>query len=144
MPITVFFDIGNTLVGGSSWMPGAQACLDALRAQGVHLGLISNTGSLTRPELTASLPGDFSFADFEPSIVLLSSEVGIEKPNPEIFRRAVSLSASPPGDCVFVGENLVETWAAQTVGMRALRVVHFPQDLERLTQILDSTQGTGG
>ncbi|MDJ0945591.1 MAG: HAD family hydrolase [Kiloniellales bacterium] len=136
MPITVFFDIGDTLVGGSSWMPGARDCLGALSTAGLPLGLISNTGNLTRPQLAAGLPGDFSFDDFRPALVLLSSEVNVEKPDPAIFRLAVGRAAVPPEDCVFVGENLVETWAAQAVGLRALRVARFPQDLQGLARML--------
>ncbi len=136
MPVTVFFDIGDTLVRDASWVPGARACMGALRAQGACLGIISNTGAMTRPELAALLPGDFDFDEFVPPIVLLSSEVGLEKPDPEIFRLALSRSETPPGDCLFVGENLEETWVAQTLGMRAVRVARFPDDFETITLVL--------
>lgn len=136
--LAAFFDIGETLVQDSSWLPGAKDFIDTLRADGQRVGLISNTGALSRAELSALLPNDFSFDQFEPSLVLLSSEVGIEKPDPRIFLHAVAVSGTHPWDCVFVGERLLETWAAQAVGMRAIRVARFPQDFVSIKELLSS------
>ncbi|MDJ0950716.1 MAG: HAD-IA family hydrolase [Alphaproteobacteria bacterium] len=136
VPTTVFFDIGDTLVRSASWLEGAQACLDALRAQGARLGIISNTKSMNRSELKALLPGDFDFDDFDPALVVLSSEVGLEKPDPRIFLHAVRVSGSQPSECVFVGEVVEETWAAQAIGMRAIRVAHFPLDFKEIMRVL--------
>lgn len=136
MPINAFFDIGKTLVRNSEWLPGSRACIYALRLQGARLGIISNTGSMTRSELAALLSNDFDFGHFHSSIVLLSSEVGLEKPDPRMFLRAISASASASQRCVFVGEDLEETWVAQSVGIRAIRVAHFPRDFDTITQLL--------
>ena len=136
MPINVLFDIGKTLVRDSAWLPGSRACIDTLRLQGVRLGIISNTGSMTRSELAALLPDDFDFGQVHSSIVLLSSEVGLEKPDPRIFLHAIDASASAPQECVFVGEDLEETWVAQAVGIRAIRVAHFPYDFDKIDRLL--------
>lgn len=134
--VAVFFDIGSTLVDRNfNWIDGARMCVATLRGAGVPLGLISNTGILARDELRVLLPADFNFDQFEPDLVVLSSEFGSEKPNPAIFRHAVAQSGRIPADCVFVGEDLRETWAAQFVGMRCVRVHQFPLDFNILAEL---------
>lgn len=119
----VFFDIGDTLVvSGQGWVAGAESVLAELRTLKLRLGLISNTGKLKRKDLLPLLPQNFDFALFEPALVILSSEVKVEKPDPEIFRLAINASGLSPGECLFCGENFGETLVAQKVGMRAARV----------------------
>jgi putative hydrolase of the HAD superfamily len=131
---TLFFDLGDTLVRQVTitplrfdWIPGAADLLRRLRLAQVPLGLISNSGNLTRAQLLAMLPSDFSFDLFETDLVLLSSEVNIEKPDLRIFRLAMSRAQNSdkprlslqidPHHCLFVGESLKEVIAAQQVGM---------------------------
>src|SRR3954451_6275124 len=130
----VFFDLGETLVHtpDRSWIPGAQAVLAAARAAGLRLGVISNTGDLSRVELAALLPADFDWGAFEDALVILSSEAGVEKPSPEIFRKAADASGGPPSACLFCTEDLADTLAAQRAGMIAARVQPPPRsDLGR-------------
>lgn len=124
MPIQVaFFDIGNTLVDRrNNWMPGAQNVLGELKTKGVRLGLISNTGNLDRDQLQDLLPGDFDFDVFEEGLVILSSEVGVEKPNLGIFLLAVQHAGVSPWETAFIGEELDQAHAAQSAGMRSLRI----------------------
>ena len=93
----LFFDLGDTLVRRVSvtptrfdWIPGAEALVKRLRLSNLPLGLISNTGSLTRQQLLAMMPGGFQFDLFQAEMIVLSSEVSIEKPDPRIFRLAIS------------------------------------------------------
>ncbi len=138
----LFFDLGDTLVEADRsspgelrfrWLPGARETLVELAAAGLRLGLISNTGSFGRDDLLAMLPADFEWSLFDAPLVVLSSEVGLEKPDLRIFRLALqraqehddpeqTLGIDPP-DCLFCGEALGETLAAQRVGMRAARVL---------------------
>src|SRR5262249_35722209 len=99
----IFFDIGMTLVAKDTtkWTPGAKALLAELSAANLRLGIISNTGNLTRAQLTALLPPDFDFNTFEPDLVLLSSEVGIEKPDLAIFRKAIERAQVPAAQCLY-------------------------------------------
>jgi len=132
----VFFDLGDTLVEstgvpppepGFRWLPGARECLVNLRERGRQVGLLSNTGSLDRPTLKSMLPHDFEWDLFDENTVILSSEVGIEKPDVRIFRLALcraqeSLDRAAawrigPGECLFCGESLIETLIAQQAGM---------------------------
>jgi len=119
-----FFDLGDTLVVSAdrSWVPGAKAALTELRARGLRLGVISNTGDLSRAQLTQLLPADFDWAAFDPKLVILSAEVGVEKPSPEIFQRAVAEAGVAAAACLFCTENLTDTLAAQRVGMLGARI----------------------
>ncbi len=134
--LAVFFDIGDTLVSQLDWQDGAQVCLNQLRAEGARLGTISNTDGLSRQDLAAHLPVDFDFSRFDDHLVLLSSELGIEKPDPAIFRKAINLAGLDARNCIFVGEDLSEILAAQAVGMRTCRVTQFPRDFEILCEFL--------
>ena len=122
----VFFDIGDTLVKRGSergyvWIDGAREAIATLQEAGVRVGLISNTGDLTREYLFATLmPADFNPGRFEQPLIILSSEVGVEKPDPGIYRRAIEAAAVDPGATMFCAETLSHVIAAQAVGMRAV------------------------
>ena len=127
----VFFDLGDTLVAGATgsrqFVRGAKDALAALRAKGIRLGVISDTGTLTRAELLARrLPADFNFDLFDAALVILSSEVGVDKSSPAVFELAVSRAALEPAECLFCTENLEHTLTAQAVGMRAARTLPPP------------------
>lgn len=133
----VFFDIGDTLIGNKQWVPGAKDILNSLRKNQVRVGLISNTGTWTRDQLEKRLPEDFDFADFEEGLVLLSSEVGIEKPKITMFSLAVHHAGVAPSKTLFVCENLRETMAAQSAGMMAARINGTERDYQSLTSWLE-------
>jgi FMN phosphatase YigB (HAD superfamily) len=122
---TIFFDLGYTLVDTKrrAWLPGMKEGLDRLRAHNLRLGIISNTGDFTRDQLKEKyLPPDFAFSDFEDPLVILSGEVGLKKPDPEIWRLAAQRANERIDACLFVGEDLTETWFAQEAGMRSVRI----------------------
>jgi len=133
-PQIIFFDLGDTLVKSPrTWLPGVKAALTSLKATGFRLGIISNTtGLATRTAILNILPTDFDIAVFEPALVLFSSEVGIEKPKKAIFAKAAVAAGIPAGDCLYCSENSVETLVAQSVGMRALRIITGSDDLTKL------------
>lgn len=122
--LAAFFDLGDTLVRSAdrSWLAGAKKALRAAKAAGLRLGIISNTGDLDRAQLSELLPEDFDWGDFEPALVILSSEVGVEKPSPEIFLKAVAASGAGPAECLFCTEDLTDALAAQRAGMIVARV----------------------
>ena len=137
----VFFDLGETLTTqGRRWVQGAKALVEALRLKDYRLGIISNTtGLASRAEILNLLPVDFSLAAFESTLVLFSSEVGVEKPDPKIFRLAIDRAGLPAIDCLFCGENPNEITAAHTAGMLSYRVHSPPQsDFAQLEAWLDS------
>lgn len=138
---TIFFDLGDTLVktvNTKTWLPGAKALLASLKLKGFRLGIISNTGALApRQAILDILPADFDSSLFETSLVLFSSEIGIEKPKKDVFEKAIALANVQPGHCLYCSENIVETLVAQHVGMRSVRVQVAPNsDLANLEQRL--------
>ena len=48
------------------------------------------------------------------SHVFLSSELGADKPDPEIFRRALRLSGAQPNDTLHVGDDPDRDWKGAT------------------------------
>jgi FMN phosphatase YigB (HAD superfamily) len=127
----ILFDLGNTLVTRPRlWVPGAKEALSLLKDAEIPVGIISNTGTLTREQLlNEHLPVDFSFEDFSPELITLSSEVGFEKPSLAIFALAAERGGYLPGQLLFVDENISQVLAAQRTGMLALRV-RIEQDVE--------------
>jgi putative hydrolase of the HAD superfamily len=95
------------------------ALLEALRARGLKLALVSNTASpqwLLEPILERQ--GLVQRVD----AVVLSSEVGKRKPHPAIFEQALS-------DAVFVGDRLeADVLGASRVGMKTVQAVWFRAD----------------
>ena len=50
--------------------------------------------------------------------VFVSSELGVDKPNPEIFRRALRLAGRKAADVIHVGDDPERDWrAARTAGL---------------------------
>lgn len=125
---TVFFNLGNALVvsANRSWVPGAKEALADLRTQGLRLRAISNTGDLSRDQLAQLLAPDFDWAAFESALVLLSSEMGIEKPAPELFRQAVAAGGATAAECLFCTESLPDALGGNRVGLLAARVLPPP------------------
>ena len=116
-----YFDLGETLVTQNrQWVEDAQATLEELRQRGLRLGIISNTGQLTRDELASRLPLDFDFGQFEEPLILLSSEIGVQKPELAIFLTAVQRAGVPPCSVVFFSEDGLHALAAQLVGFYTL------------------------
>ena len=111
--------------------------IKTLKANRIRVGLISNTGELSREELAKDyLPADFQLDDFEQGLVFLSSEIGMEKPALGIFSLAVQHSGVSPWETLFVGESLTETLAAQTAGMQVARIANAKDDYPELIKNL--------
>lgn len=89
-------------------------CLDALRSY--SLGIISNgNGKQQRRKLhRLGIAGGFQG-------VVISEEVGIWKPKPEIFWEACRQAGEAPGDCVYIGDSLTtDALASQAAGLRGV------------------------
>ncbi len=138
----ILFDIGNTLViAKNGWVTGAQNVVTQLYQKGYRLGLISNTGDMTRVQLLSILPQNFNLSLFEENLIILSSEVGIEKPSLDIFSMAVKRANVKPSECLFCTEALLDTLAAQQVGLHVARLQNPPNsDITGLVQELEKLQ----
>ena len=62
---------------------------------------------------------------------VFSSEIGIRKPDPRIFREALARIGTEPTETVFVGDRLFDdVTGAQGVGMRAVHTRQFRADVD--------------
>jgi HAD superfamily hydrolase (TIGR01549 family) len=102
------------------------ALLEAVRARGLKLALVSNTASpqwLLQPVLERQ--GLVERLD----AIVLSSEVGKRKPHPAIFERALSELEVEAAEAIHVGDRLeADVLGAQRVGMKTVQAVWFRAD----------------
>lgn len=116
----------------AAWQParvmGAQthALLDALRERGLRIGLVSNAfdpawllhEDLERMGLAQRLDA-----------AIFSSEVGLRKPHPEIFQRALVALEVPPERALFVGDSRnADIRGAKALGMHTAQAFWFRAD----------------
>jgi putative hydrolase of the HAD superfamily len=116
----------------AAWQPArvlgstTHALLDALREDGLKLGLVSNAfdpGWLLRRDLEQM--GIAQRID----VAVFSSEVGKRKPHPEIFESALNALEVEPERTLFVGDRLYEdVRGAGELGMTTVQAVWFRAD----------------
>lgn len=98
-------------------VPGVRQILDELQRSGVRQGVVSNWP----PSLHAFLDHHDLTRYFE--VVVCSGEVGIVKPQLEIFELAFAALGVMGSDCVYIGDNPVnDIGPARKLGMGA---IHF-------------------
>jgi putative hydrolase of the HAD superfamily len=102
---------------------GTREMLEGLLEAGVRLGVISNAdGRVAEFLKTAGLADCFE-------IIVDSAIVGIEKPDPRIFRIACEAMGVTPEDVVYVGDTYeVDVLGARAAGIRAILLVDEPRD----------------
>jgi putative hydrolase of the HAD superfamily len=104
----------------------AHALLDALHERGLKLALVSNAfdpGWLLHRDLEQM--GLAKRLDFS----VFSSEVGLRKPHPAIFERALGALEVEPQRALFVGDRLYEdVRGAGEVGMTTVQALWFRAD----------------
>jgi putative hydrolase of the HAD superfamily len=116
-----------------AWRPAttladsAHALLESLRGQGLKLGIVANhwpePAWLVRKEIE-----EFGVAERVDTIVL-SGEVGVRKPDPAIFLKALSDLDVSPDDAMFVGDKLdSDVRGAAEVGMVTVQALWFEAD----------------
>ncbi|MBI3989199.1 MAG: HAD-IA family hydrolase [candidate division NC10 bacterium] len=95
--------------------PQAPAVLEELKGEGSMLGVVSNSdGSVERLLQQAGLADFFSF-------ILDSGDVGVEKPDPRIFRLALERAGVKPERAVHIGDFYsVDVLGAQAAGVRGI------------------------
>ena len=112
-------------------MQPEQAMIGALRrarAAGLKTGLISNSWGRGRYDRD-------SFGELFDGVVI-SGEVGLYKPQPEIFRLGAERVGLEPADCVFVDDLRENCAGAEAVGMTAVLHRGADESLERLERLL--------
>lgn len=114
----VLFDLAGTLyddaTGGA--YPDARAALAAVIDMGLRVALVSNSSldeALERAEVIGVYP--------ELTPILASEEIGVAKPDPEIFRLACEAVDCAPDEVLMVGDDLTsDVLGALGAGLRAV------------------------
>jgi putative hydrolase of the HAD superfamily len=105
-----------------------------LRVEGYRLGLITNNVREGSAAWRAMVPVDELF-----DVVVDSSEVGMRKPNPAIFRHALDLlGVDDPGEAVFLDDSPGNVAGAQRAGLHAIHVEDPDAALVALDALLAS------
>ena len=104
------------------WYPydHTEQVLKKLRDAGYRLGVISNWDRSARPILERN--GLIGYFD----ACVISSEVGVSKPSPEIFTIAAERAGVPPANSLYVGDNYYDDIVgASSVGMPGVVINRF-------------------
>jgi putative hydrolase of the HAD superfamily len=113
--------------------PGAQQTLQALKGQGMALGLLSNTfwaGDIHDADLAR-----FGLLDLLPTR-LYSCETGRLKPHPEAFQMVLTALGVEPNEAVYVGDRLkIDIGPARQVGLWGV-LIKTPFREERLEDVM--------
>jgi 2-haloalkanoic acid dehalogenase type II len=80
--------------------PDARPCLDALRARGVPLGLVTNGDAAMQREKIAR----HALAPYF-DVIVIEGELGAGKPDPAVYRHALGALDARPASTVMVGDN---------------------------------------
>jgi FMN phosphatase YigB (HAD superfamily) len=99
-----------------------------LSKRGYLLGIIANT--ITETEIPDYLKTD-GLTDYFKTVVL-SSKVGIRKPNPEIYWEAARMIGVEPEKCVYVGDNPVrDVEGTRAAGYGMMIIMSEPATLKK-------------
>jgi putative hydrolase of the HAD superfamily len=121
----------------TSWqaMPGARDALEALRARGHRLAVVSN--------FDGRLPGLLAGLGLAPAfeLVVLPRDAGAAKPDPRIFALALARLGVAARDAVYVGDDADDDVAGATAaGLQAIHVAslatlaELPRRIETLSK----------
>jgi putative hydrolase of the HAD superfamily len=114
---------------------GVSPTLQALHRRGLKLGVVSN-GSISSQYTKLDVLGIRSLF----SVILISEEIGIKKPDPRIFRMALEKLDVLSSEAIFVGDNpALDIAGARAVGLRAIwlncRGEQTPKEMPQLDLI---------
>jgi len=99
-----------------------------LSRRGYLLGIIANT--ITETEIPDYLE-EYGLTDYFKTVVL-SSKVGIRKPNPEIYLEAARRIGVEPEKCVYVGDNPVrDVEGTRAAGYGMMILILEPETLKK-------------
>lgn len=118
----------------------------ALAAQGILLGVITNHSSAIRPAIEELLGGFIP-----PEHIVISDELGVCKPDRAIFVQATVCLKTPAKQCMYVGDNLVvDAIAAVTSGDYACalwldnsgydNMEKLPRNVYRITTLVETLE----
>jgi putative hydrolase of the HAD superfamily len=110
--------------------------VDAIRAlrRSYKTGLLSNAFSDLRQIIETRFPITDAF-----DVMIISAEVGLVKPDPQIYRLALDRLGVQPADAVFIDDFPQNIKAARAVGLHAIHFRSPAQAQAELEQLLNGT-----
>lgn len=119
-------------------LPGVKRALEALRERGIATAILSNGWNplQLRKAQRAGFNGP----------VLVSSEIGVQKPDPRAFERLLATLGTDPRETWYVGDDAqTDIAGAQAVGMQAIwmnwECKEYPKGLRPATHTIADFQG---
>lgn len=103
-----------------------------LRREGVKTALLSNAGR----DMPGALFGNEELNGELFDTYMVSSEVGIAKPNPEIFMLIAEKLGVPAGDCIMIDDTPENCEGAEVAGMQSVQHVTNEETVRVLTKAL--------
>ena len=111
--------------------------LQALQAKAKRLAVLSNDRSYTTPTLLKWLGLDGYF-----STVLVSEDIGCEKPDPRMFQALIEAVDMPPERIAYIGDDTVrDVQAGQRAGLKT--ILWRPGGEKPEETLWSTSQGTG-
>ncbi|MBW3588621.1 MAG: HAD family phosphatase [Actinobacteria bacterium] len=103
--------------------------IDSIHKAGFATALLSNSWG----------PGGYPREIFEDMFdaVVISGEVGLRKPDPEIYLMTAKMIDRDPAECVFIDDIKVNVEGAEAVGMTGLHHREAKETLEELAKLFD-------
>lgn len=94
----------------------------------IKVGYLSNAENFYYPHIHQRIKSNFDFG-------YCSWELGLEKPNPEIFQKVLSLENIKPSEIIFIDDTEINIKPAQSLGINAILYQNNQQLLSELRQI---------
>jgi len=107
--------------------PEVPDVLPRLKAAGIATASLSN-GS---PHMLSAAVEGAHIGPFLDAVISVE-EVGVFKPHPKVYQRAVDRLGVAPGQIAFQSSNAWDAWAASAFGMRVVWCNRYGQRRERL------------
>jgi FMN phosphatase YigB (HAD superfamily) len=108
---------------------GVEAAIGRLRDRGIRLGIVCDSGMMVGRVLRGQLERTGLARHFEADAMAFSDEVGVTKPRPEIFNKALAGLGAGPAEAAHIGDlRFTDMAGARALGMRAVRFRGFNDD----------------
>ena len=114
-------------VATANVFPGARESLDSLRAKGVRLAVLTNSGRKAALE-TLRIAGLLDCFEF----VLTRDDTETMKPRPEGLLKAISMLGLPADSVYYVGDSPYDIAAAKEAGIKVVSVATGNYSIEHL------------
>ncbi len=121
---------------GDHWYEGRRmnnallGCLADCRRRGLRVGLLTNSVAEWEPHRAALMPDAGVF-----EMIINSHEIGLRKPDPEIYQLAEDTFGATPRQCLLIDDTPVNCAAAQARGWQAILHSSPEQTLEHLARL---------